>query len=173
MENEKLLLRQQTLRRYILAMARRGAAGIVTDTECRKRYMVMVAIITMVCIFLCPHAGTDPLTTAIAPLLGGIYTMLWLIGCLVAIPACGYIPGSWSMYDDLTRAGLVNYAGEAPLLIARHTGDNNVLRLTFCVKGYPLCRWQEDQVLIESALISMNPKACCTVAMCLTLRRRN
>lgn len=152
MENEKLLLRQQTLRRYILAMARRGAAGIVTDTECRKRYMVMVAIITMVCISLCPHAGTDPLTTAIAPLLGGIYTMLWLIGCLVAIPACGYIPGSWSMYDDLTRAGLVNYAGEAPLLIARHAGDNNVLRLTFCVKGYPLCRSQEDQVLIESAL---------------------
>lgn len=146
MENEKLLLRQQTLRRYILAMARRGALGIVTDPGCRKRYLVMVAIITLACISLCPRVG------AAAPLLGGIYTMLWMIGCLSAVPACGYIPGSWAMYDDLTRAGIINYAGEAPLLIARHTGDNNVLRLTFCVKGYPLDRWQEDQVLIESAL---------------------
>lgn len=146
MENEKLLLRQQTLRRYILAMARRGASGIVTDTRCCKRYLVMVAIITLACISLCPRVG------AAAPLLGGIYTMLWLIGCLAAVPACGYIPGSWAMYDDLTRAGVVNYAGEAPLLIARHACDNNVLRLTFFVKGYPLDRWQEDQVLIESAL---------------------
>lgn len=146
MENEKFLLRQQTLRRYILAMARRGASGIVTDPGCRKRYLVMVAIITLACIALCPRVG------AAAPLLGGIYTMLWLIGCLAAVPACGYIPGSWAMYDDLTRAGVVNYAGEAPLLIARHAYDNNVLRLTFFVKGYPLDRWQVDQALIESAL---------------------
>lgn len=152
MEHEKYNLRQQTLRRYMLAMARRGAAGIISDPGCRKRYLVMVAIITLVCISFCPHAGTDPLTTAIAPLLGGIYTMLWLIGCLAAVPACGYNPGSWAMYDDLTRAGLINYAGEAPLLIARHACDNNVLRLTFFVKGYPLDRWQEDQALIESAL---------------------
>lgn len=146
MENEKFLLRQQTLRRYILAMARRGAAGIVTDTGCRKRYLVMVASIMLVCLALCPRVG------AAAPLLGGIYTMLWLIGCLAAVPACGYIPGSWAMYDDLTRAGVINFAGEAPLLITRRSGDHGILTLAFQMKGYPLDRWQEDQVLIESAL---------------------
>lgn len=146
MENEKLLLRQQTLRRYILAMARRGAAGIITDPGCRKRYLVMVAIITLACISLCPRVG------AAAPLLGGIYTMLWLIGCLAAVPACGYIPCSWAMYDDLTRAGIINYAGEAPLLIARQNGANGIWELIFQIKGFPLNRWQEDQALIESAL---------------------
>lgn len=146
MENEKLLLRQQTLRRYILAMARRGAAGIISDPGCRKRYLVMVASIMLVCLALCPRVG------AAAPLLGGIYTMLWLIGCLAAVPACGYIPGSWAMYDDLTRAGIINFAGEAPLLIARQNGANGIWELIFQIKGFPLNRWQEDQALIESAL---------------------
>ena len=152
MENEKFLLRQQTLRRYILAMARRGMTGIFTDQECRKRYLAMVAIITLACIALRPHAGADPLTAAIAPLLGSLYAMIWLAGCLVAIPACGYLPGSWAMYEDLTRAGIVNFAGEAPLLVARQKHDHNVLKLTFQIKGYPLDRWQEDQSVVESAL---------------------
>lgn len=152
MENEKYLLRQQTLRRYILAMARRGAVGIITDRGCRKRYLIIALIITLVILALRPHAGADPLAAAIAPLLGSLYAMIWLAGCLVAIPACGYIPGSWGMYADLTRAGVVNFAGEAPLLVARQKHDHNVLKLTFQIKGYPLDRWQEDQSVVESAL---------------------
>lgn len=152
MENEKFNLRQQTLRRYILAMAHRGAAGIITDPGCRKRYLVMVAVITLACIALCPHEDANAITAAIAPMLGGIYTMLWLIGCLVAIPACGYIAGSWAMYDDLTRAGLVNFAGEAPLLVARQTGGHNIQQLTFQAKGFPLTKWQEEQALVESSI---------------------
>ena len=152
MENEKYLLRQQTLRRYILAMARRGAVGIITDPGCRKRYLVMVAVITLACIALCPHEDANAITAAIAPMLGGICTMLWMIGCLVAIPACGYIAGSWAMYDDLTRAGLVNFAGEAPLLVARQTGGHNIQQLTFQAKGFPLTKWQEEQALVESSI---------------------
>ena len=152
MENEKFMLRQQTRRRYILAMTRRGTVGIITDRGCRKRYLIMVLIITLVILAMRPHAGSDPLSAAVAPLLSSLYAILWLAGCLAAVPACGYIPGSWGMYDDLTRAGVVNFAGEAPLLIARQKGDHNVLSLTFTVKGYPLARWQEDQTLVESAL---------------------
>lgn len=152
MENEKFLLRQQTRRRYILAMARRGVTGIFTDQECRKRYLAMVAIITLACIALRPHAGADPLAAAIAPLLGSLFAMIWLAGCLVAIPACGYIAGSWAMYDDLTRAGLVNFAGEAPLLVARQTGGHNIQQLTFQAKGFPLTKWQEEQALVESSI---------------------
>ena len=152
MENEKFNLRQQTRRRYILAMARRGAVGIITDRGCRKRYLIMVLIITLIILALRPHAGADPLAAAIAPLLGSLYAIIWLAGCLVAIPACGYLPGSWAMYEDLTRAGVVNFAGEAPLLVARQKHDHNVLKLTFQIKGYPLARWQEDQSLVESTL---------------------
>lgn len=152
MENEKFNLRQQTRRRYILAMARRGVVGIITDRGCRKRYLIMVLIITLIILALRPHAGADPLAATIAPLLGSLYAMIWLAGCLVAIPACGYLPGSWAMYEDLTRAGVVNFAGEAPLLVARQKHDHNVLKLTFQIKGYPLDRWQEDQSVVESTL---------------------
>lgn len=152
MENEKFLLRQQTIRRYVLATVRRGAVGIITDRGCRMRYLVLVAIITLVCFALHPHTNNDPLISAIAPLLNGLYAILWLAACLLAIPACGYLPGSWSMYDDLTRAGVVNFAGEAPLLIGHQRGAHNVLKLTFQIKGYPLNRWQENQALLESAL---------------------
>lgn len=152
MENEKYLLRQQTLRRYILAMTRRGAAGIITDPGCRKRYLVMIAIITLAVLVLMRPAPDNPLWNLIPMLLNAAWTAIWLILCLAAVPACGYIPGSWSMYDDLTRAGIVNFAGEAPLLIARQNGEHGIIKLIFQIKGYPIARWQEDQVLIESAL---------------------
>lgn len=152
MENEKYLLRQQTLRRYILAMTRRGAAGIITDPGCRKRYLVMVAIITLVVLVLMRPAPDNPLWNLIPMVMNAAWTAIWLILCLAAVPACGYIPSSWSMYDDLTRAGIVNFAVEAPLLIARQNGEHGIIKLIFQIKGYPIARWQEDQVLIESAL---------------------
>lgn len=152
MENEKYLLRQQTLRRYILAMARRGAAGIITDPGCRKRYLVLVALITLTVLVLMRPAPDNPLWNLIPMVMNAAWTAIWLILCLAAVPACGYIPSSWSMYDDLTRAGIVNFAGEAPLLIARQNGEHGIIKLIFQIKGYPIARWQEDQVIIESAL---------------------
>ena len=151
MENEKYMLRQQTLRRYVIAMTRRGLAGIITDPGCRKRYLIMVALITLAVLVLM-HPTPNPLWNLIPMVMHAAWTSIWLICCLLAVPACGYIPGSWAMYEDLTRAGIVNYAGEAPLLIARQNGKNGILKLTFQIKGYPLSRWQENQSLIESAL---------------------
>lgn len=152
MENEKYLLRQQTLRRYIMAMAHRGATGIITDPGCRKRYLVMIAIITLAVLVLMRPAPDNPLWNLIPMVMNAAWTAIWLILCLAAVPACGYIPGSWAIYDDLTRAGIVNFAGEAPLLIYRQNGDHGILKLAFQIKGYPLDRWQEDQALIESSL---------------------
>lgn len=152
MENEKYLLRQQTLRRYILAMARRGAAGIITDPGCRKRYLTMVSLITLAVLVLMRPAPDNPLWNLIPMLLNAAWTAIWIILCLAAVPACGYIPGSWAMYNDMTRAGIVNFAGEAPLLIARQNGDHGIVKLVFQIKGYPLDLWQEDQALIESSL---------------------
>lgn len=152
MESEKFILRQKTLRRYILSMTRRGAIGVITDPGCRRRYLILVIAITLFVRLLMTPAPDNPLWTLIPTLMTIAWAFIWITLCLISIPVCGYIPGSWAMYDDLTRGGVINYVGEAPLLIARHACDNNVLRLTFSVKGYPLDRWQEDQALIESAL---------------------
>ncbi len=153
MENEKYRLRQKTLRRYILAMAHRGAAGIITDPGYRKRYLIMVALITLgILILILPYYSGNPLWQLVPGLMYTAWTAIWLILCLAAVPVCGYIPRSWTIYDDLTRAGIVNFAGEAPLLIDRQNGDHGILKLAFQIKGYPLDRWQEDQALIESSL---------------------
>lgn len=152
METEKYMLRQQTLRRYILAMARRGAAGIITDRGCRRRYLVLVGIITLVIMLLMRPSPDNVLWQVIPALLNLTWTAVWLALCAAAIPACGYIPGSWGMYDDLTRAGIVNYAGEAPLLIYRKIYETGITELTFLLKGYPLAKWEENRPLIESAL---------------------
>ena len=153
MENEKYILRQKTLRRYILAMAHRGAAGIITDRGYRKRYLIMVALITLgILILILPYYSGNPLWQLVPGLMYTAWTAIWLILCLAAVPVCGYIPRSWTIYDDLTRAGIVNFAGEAPLLIACQNGDHNILKCTFQIKGYPISRWQENQSLLESAL---------------------
>lgn len=152
METEKYMLRQQTLRRYILAMARRGAAGIITDRGCRRRYLVLVGIITLVIMLLMRPSPDNVLWQVFPALLNLTWTAVWLALCAAAIPACGYIPGSWGMYDDLTRAGIVNYAGEAPLLIYRKIYETGITELTFLLKGYPLAKWEENRPLIESAL---------------------
>lgn len=152
METEKYILRQQTLRRYILAMARRGAAGIITDRGCRRRYLVLVVIITLVIMLLMRPSPDNVLWQVIPTLLNLAWTAVWLALCAAAIPACGYIPGSWGMYDDLTRAGIVNYAGEAPLLIQRKMFESGVTELIYQIKGYPLTKWEENRTLIESAL---------------------
>lgn len=152
MENEKYRLRQKTLRHYILSMARRGAAGIITDPEYRKRYLVMVLIITLTLLVLMHPNPNDPLWNLIPALLNIAWTAIWIVLCLTAIPACGYIPGSWSIYEDLTRAGIINFAGESPLLIDRQRAEKGILILTLFIKGYPLVEWEDNKPVLESAL---------------------
>lgn len=152
MENEKYLLRQQTLRRYILAMTRRGAAGIITDPHYRKRYLTIVLIITLTLLVLMRPTPDDPLWNLIPAILNIVWTAIWIVLCMAALPACGYIPGSWRMYEDLTRAGIVNFAGEAPLLIDHQRAKHNIMILTFKITGLPLEEWEESRSSIESSL---------------------
>ena len=63
--------------------------------------------ITVVIALIRPHFEM----LAVQLLYDTLYGLIWVVACFASIPACGYIPGSWRMYDDLTRAGIVNYAG--------------------------------------------------------------
>lgn len=146
--SKQIRLEQQTLLRYMALLCRRGATGIVKDPKCRKRYLFLVMGITVLIALIRPHFAM----TAVRMLYDALYSLIWSVACIAAIPACGYIPGSWRMYDDLTRAGMVNYAGEAPLLIDRQRQKNNIEVLTFRITGLPLDAWEESRSSIESAL---------------------
>lgn len=152
MEQEKYMLRQQTKRRYILAMARRGAKGILTDSKCRTKYLVLIVFYTFILLCLHPTSQPGTLTAILQPVTDFFFGLAWLLGCLVAIPVCAYIWHSWSHYDDFTRAGVVNFAGEAPLLIERKVDGKGIITLTFQAKGLPLEKWEESRPLIETAL---------------------
>lgn len=146
--NKQMRLEQQTILRYMALLCRRGAAGIVSDHKCRKRYLFLVLGITVVIALIRPHFEM----LAVQLLYDTLYGLIWVVACFASIPACGYIPGSWRMYDDLTRAGIVNYAGEAPLLIDRQRLQHSIEVLTFQITGYPYENWDENRTAIESAL---------------------
>lgn len=146
MYNDKYMLRQQTIRHYLLGTVRRGAYRITHNQRCAIQYLLMMSGVTLVILAL--MWGTE-----IWVLLSNIvFTLLWAAIGVVAVGLCGYIPGSWAMYRDLTRAGVVNYAGEAPLLIDKYTTADGITVLAFWIKGYPLDLWIENQAKIESAL---------------------
>lgn len=146
MYNDKYMLRQQTIRHYLLGTVRRGAYRITHDKRCAIQYLLVMSGVTLVIWAL--MWGTE-----IWVMLSNIvFTLLWAAIGVVAVGLCGYIPGSWAMYDDLTRAGVVNYAGEAPLLIDKYTTADGITVLAFWIKGYPLDLWIENRAKIESAL---------------------
>lgn len=146
MNNEKYMLRQQTIRRYLLGTVRRGAYRITHDKRCAIDYLIMMSGVTLVILALMWHTEIWVVLSNI------VFTLLWAAIGVVAVGLCGYIPGSWAMYRDLTRGGIVNYAGEAPLLIDKYTTADGVTTHTFWIKGYPLDLWLENQTTIESAL---------------------
>lgn len=63
----------------------------------------------------------------------------------------GIVPGGRRVYDDLTRTGFVNFAGEAPVLIGQHQ-KGEVRVLTFEAVGFPRSMWEDSQAELESAL---------------------
>ena len=62
--------------------------------------------------------------------------------------------GAKQMYQDLLRGGIVNSAGEAPLLVERKRidGKQENCLLTFKIKGLPLERWKDLSPTIAASL---------------------
>lgn len=152
MEDKKYILRQQTMRRYILAMTLRGVVGLFTKAQCRKRGLILLLAITLAVGFLAYSTHDSPLWKLAPSLMSGSWIFTWILLCLTALPVCGYIHGSWMMYNDFTRGGIINFVGEAPLLVDYKKNCDGTIELTFEIKGFPLARWEEQQSTIETLL---------------------
>ena len=77
-----------------------------------------------------------------------------LIGITVWFYKIGRPPKAKQTSDNLKRAGFVNHAGEAPLLLSVEEDDTNphIKILTFHTLGIPFGQWEEDLQSLESAL---------------------
>lgn len=143
---EKQNLNFETRRRYILHTIKHGISAVV-DTKAAKLKMLVIVLAWHGICMLWACASPDLVQ-------GLLRTSQYLLTPLVILAAlywAGYVPGSWEMYRNLLRIGLVNSAGEAPYLISRREVDGQT-EYIFQSRGVTKTRWKECLEEIESAL---------------------
>lgn len=146
MNSEKYELNAETRRSYIVKTLFRGFKKIFANWRAALVYAAVMLVLGLLLQLSCDDA--DGFVTTIQELLLKIlYIMLFP---LVAT-AFGYVCGSFSFYRNMIRAGFVNSAGEAPVLVDRHR-VGNAEDLVFEVKGIPLTKWTESKERLQSAL---------------------
>lgn len=152
MRNDSDRLQWQTEKNYIMNTFHNGLRCIQTDSKTAQQYVLLcLALAVAALIMVSGGSGEDVISVVFRPFVNFIRVIAWLAECLGVIYLFGYIPHSWSYYDDFSRAGICNQAHEAPLLVKANR-DGNIQQLTFSLKGCPLEYWEDNRTTIESAL---------------------
>ncbi len=125
----------------------KGATAIAANRI--SRTVVLVLAVAMLII-----GGYNVVT---APTVMECYGVIgWgLMAAILGAMAC-YLASnplkSTEIEQGLYRAGVVNSAGESPILIAVIPLDGNAYRLAFLASGVPISEWKDKQAAIEAAL---------------------
>lgn len=131
-----------------------GAVALQGKPLC---YVALLAYLVLIVIFGPPHYGAVPGDAFTALAIGihrTLYPLYAIAGLLVLIVLFGYPCGARKASKALARAGIVNSAGEAPMLLLRHKDrhDPRLYRYEFDAADLPLSYWQDHQAEIEAAL---------------------
>lgn len=148
MDEEKKILRNQTATIYHFSCLKQGAHRLRNSPI---KLAVSVVLWCMVCSAL--YTVTKQDFALVQNLLLPLWIFVFLSIALLIIYLNGYTFGSYRIYNNLVRAGFVNFAGEAPLLVDRKK-DGNATVLTFRVVGIPLTEWEDKKYLLK--LLSMD-----------------
>jgi len=169
LKNEREQLNSEAKRSYILLRFGRGCLGVIKDWKKASLLIIYVifalwfvdieAVRELTNSLLDTGQITDKLplleqiSIQFAKILGAIITLFLLLVRLVT-PI-----GSKSMQGNLLRIGLVNSAGEAPLLIGKSVSkfDERITILEFISSGIPYSDWVDKRSKIESA-VNVNVK---------------
>ena len=146
MHSEKYELSAETRRSYIVKTLLRGLKNIFTSWRAALVYAMVMLVLGALLQLSCDDAGGFAATMQ-ELLLKVLYLGLFP----VAAYGFGYVPGSFAAYRNMVRAGFVNSAGEAPVLIHRRC-DGKAEELTFEAKGLPLEDWTDAKETIQTAL---------------------
>jgi len=79
------------------------------------------------------------------------YIVAVVVGGSMLLVLLGMPAGTRKIHDDLWRIGLINHAGETPLLIRKYTEKNETI-MEYEPCGIPLKEWQDKKERIETAL---------------------
>ena len=132
MNDEKNRLRQQSRRYYYFQLFRIGL----------KKFIKNRPLLIGATAFLIAIAATWIAAIAVARAEQNIIRLLWLICGLVLFTAAvcfaiflyGKPKGAEEIFDDLTRIGMVNFAGEAPVPLAVRKLGGGVQEIVFYSK---------------------------------------
>lgn len=146
MEEQKRILRNQTATIYHFSCLKQGLRRLWSNPI---KLAVSVVLWVIVCSTLYTVEKRD--FALVQNLLLPVWLFIFLFIALLVIYLNGYTFGSYRIYNNLVRAGFVNFAGEAPLLIDRKKEGDTVI-LTFRVVGISLNDWEDKKANIEAAL---------------------
>lgn len=155
--NEKDTINRRTENRYLLQRMKRGLEA-VRDTPYKRALLAAYLVgAVLVWLFRAYLFGLDTYGM-FSPVLEGVINLLlplYAVGGLLAVLVLLGTPwGGKAAKEGLQKVGLVNHAGEAPVLIAKRQDTDNP-RLTvweFDPCGIPLGEWEDKRPRIETAL---------------------
>lgn len=150
MNDENFKLKQKSKRQDMVRTFRRGVNRICGE---RKYTLIFFVAVLLVVVCVC-HAIFAPSTGRfdIRDILAPWYIIIGIAALVVVVYCCGYLWGKQQIQDNLQRAGIVNSAGEAPMLIDRQCDKRGMLTLTFAANGIPLAEWIKKAEYVASAL---------------------
>ena len=155
--NDKDTITRRTENRHLL---RRMKAGLMAARDTPHKGLLLTAYLAgavLVWLFRGHLFGLDaygmfsPVLNAVIDLLVPLYAVGGLLAVLVLL---GTPWGGREAKEGLQKVGLVNHAGEAPILLCKQR-DKDTPRLTlweFDPCGIPLGEWEDKRARIETAL---------------------
>lgn len=150
-------LQHNTMLHYYIGTTVNGAKGIAHTVEANPLWIVAMLVMAWLAYSVQDMRATESMGS-----IGHLMTVLQSIEMLAVaaialVVVCyriGSVTGAKQMYQDLLRGGIVNSAGEAPLLVERKRidGKQENCLLTFKIKGLPLERWKDLSPTIAASL---------------------
>lgn len=138
-------------------MLTRLHVGCVSLQRHPALYAIILAYLAIICLIACavmqPVTG-DPLTVLAHNVNRALLPIYAIAGLLILIVLFGFPKGAIKASRALARAGIVNAAGEAPMLLSVRRGNADIRthRYEFDADDLPLSYWQDHQAEIEAAL---------------------
>ena len=150
-------INRRTENHHLLRRLCAGVDSVKTVPIMRLLLAVFLAAMALLWVFRGAVFATDtfgPLAKLFDALVQILLAVCTVVGFIAILIIMGTPWGSKRAREDLQKIGLINHAGEAPILVSKKQDKNNP-RLTvweFDPCGIPLKEWEDKQARIETAL---------------------
>ncbi|WP_458407196.1 FtsK/SpoIIIE domain-containing protein [Anaerotignum sp.] len=155
--NDKAVLEQRGAIKYQYLRVKEGIHKVAHQKESRKTVIMYIftaiAIWILLNIFVLPEPN-HPLKVYFQFIIGSLYLIAAAFGLLTCLMLIGTPKGAYEINENLYRCGLINSAGESPLLLRRYTipGEMETTVLELDMNGIQFPKWQDGQESIETTL---------------------